>query len=52
MMPELYKKWGEEESYISLYKKHHAQLEDLMKLGNNESLEAANKAWAGRNPDH
>ncbi|GAA0835615.1 glutathione-regulated potassium-efflux system protein KefC [Marinomonas arenicola] len=52
MMPELYKKRCEEESYISLYKKHHAQLEDLMKLGTNESLEAANKAWAGRNPDH
>ncbi|REG85643.1 monovalent cation:proton antiporter-2 (CPA2) family protein [Marinomonas pollencensis] len=52
MMPELYKQRCEEESYISLYKQHHAQLEALMKLGSNEGLAAASKAWAVKNPDH
>ncbi|KJZ13840.1 potassium transporter [Marinomonas sp. S3726] len=51
ILPELYKKRCEEDSYISLYKKHHAQLEEVMKLDNNENLAALDKAWTAKNPE-
>ncbi len=52
MLPELYQKRCEEEHYISLYKQHHAQLEELMRLDNNENLAALDKAWLAKNPEH
>lgn len=52
MMPELYKQRCEEENYISLYQKHHENLEELMTLDNNENLIALDKAWTAKNPAH
>ncbi|KTF16041.1 monovalent cation:proton antiporter-2 (CPA2) family protein [Pseudoalteromonas sp. H105] len=51
MMPELYKQRSEEESYISLYQKHHEHLEELMNLDHNECLIALDKAWTAKNPE-
>ena len=51
MMPELYKQRSEEESYISMYQKHHEHLEELMNLDNNECLIALDKAWTAKNPE-
>lgn len=52
IMPELYKLRCEEDSYISLYQKHHEHLEELMTLDNNENLIALDKAWTAKNPEH
>ncbi|MUH71266.1 monovalent cation:proton antiporter-2 (CPA2) family protein [Psychrosphaera haliotis] len=51
MMPELYKQRSEEESYISLYQKHHEHLEELMKLDNYDCITALDKAWTAKNPE-
>lgn len=52
IMPELYKLRCQEDNYISFYQKHHENLEDLMKLDNNENLIALDKAWTAKNPEH
>lgn len=52
IQPELYKRRSEEESYVSLYKKHHQHLEELMKLDNNENLAELDTAWTAKNPEH
>ncbi|MDU0353533.1 monovalent cation:proton antiporter-2 (CPA2) family protein [Paraglaciecola aquimarina] len=49
--PELYQQRGEEQGYISLYRKHHQHLEELMKRDNNEHLAALDKAWTAKNPE-
>ncbi|MFT2110805.1 monovalent cation:proton antiporter-2 (CPA2) family protein [Marinomonas sp. 2405UD68-3] len=51
MLPDLYKKRCEEDNYISLYKKHHSHLEELMQLDNNKNLTALDKAWTAKNPE-
>jgi len=51
MIPELYKQRSEEESYISLYQKHHQHLEELMNLDSNDCLTALDKAWTAKNPE-
>ncbi len=52
MMPELYKIHREDEdSYISMYQKHNADLEELMTLDLNSDLEELDKAWTAGNPE-
>lgn len=52
LMPELHKSRTEEASYISLYQAHIADLEELMTLDMNTDIEALDKAWAAKNPEH
>lgn len=51
MTPDLYKLRSEEDKYISLYQKHHENLEELMKLDNNHNLIELDKAWTAKNPE-
>lgn len=51
MMPELYQSRTERESYISMYKQHHEQLEELMQLDKNDSLAELDIAWTAKNPE-
>jgi len=51
MMPELYEIRCEEDSYVSMYQKHHEHLEELMSLDHNEHLAALDKAWTAKNPE-
>lgn len=51
MVPELYQKRCEAESYISAYKQHHQQLEQLMIVDNQETLAELDKAWTAKNPE-
>ncbi|AKB85114.1 monovalent cation:proton antiporter-2 (CPA2) family protein [Methanococcoides methylutens] len=52
MMPELHTICHEDEdSYISMYKKHNADLEILMKLDLNLDMEEIDKAWTAENPE-
>ena len=52
-MPELYKmSQQDEKSYISLYKNHQAELEELMSLDLKSDLEEVDKAWTAKNPAH
>ena len=51
-MPELYKSHREdEENYISMYQKHNADLEELMRLDLNMDMEELDKAWTAANPE-
>ncbi|MEL4304645.1 monovalent cation:proton antiporter-2 (CPA2) family protein [Methanococcoides sp. LMO-2] len=52
MMPELHTKCRkDEDSYISMYKKHNADLEKLMTLDLNLDMKEIDKAWTAENPD-
>ncbi|MGB3223759.1 MAG: monovalent cation:proton antiporter-2 (CPA2) family protein [Desulforhopalus sp.] len=52
MMPELYKIHREDEaSYISMYQKHNADLEELMALDMDADMEELDKAWTVGNPE-
>ncbi len=52
MMPELHTICHKDEkSYISMYQKHNADLEKLMKLDLNLDLEEIDKAWTAGNPE-
>ena len=52
MMPELYKIHREDEdTYISMYQKHNADLEELMTLDQNMDMEELDKAWTAANPE-
>lgn len=51
MMPELHKAKNESENYISLYHRHHEDLEQLMQFDQNEQLKALDKAWTAKNPE-
>ena len=52
MIPELYKMHREDEdSYISMYRKHNADLEELMTLDQNMDLDELDKAWTAANPE-
>ena len=52
MMPELYKLHREDEdSYISLYQKHNADLEELMTRDMDSDLEELDRAWTAGNPE-
>lgn len=51
MMPELHKiHRQDEENYISMYQKHNADLEELIRLDQNANLEELDKAWTVKNP--
>lgn len=52
MMPELYKMHREdEENYITMYQKHNADLEELMRLDLNADMEELDRAWTAANPE-
>lgn len=52
MMPELYKIHREDEDqYISMYRKHNADLEELMQLDSSTDVEELDKAWTAANPE-
>lgn len=41
----------EEETYISMYQKHNAELEDLLAIDKTADTEAIDKAWKAANPE-
>lgn len=52
MMPELYRIHREDEKgYISMYRKHNADLEELMRFGGTTDMEELDKAWTAANPE-
>lgn len=51
MMPELFKRRDEEDSYISHYQQQHANLEVLMSRALHFDTEELDKAWTARNPE-
>jgi len=52
MMPELYRLHREDETtYISMYQKHNADLEELMTLDQRADMEELDKAWTAGNPE-
>ena len=52
MMPELYKIHREDEdTYISMYQKHNADLEELMTIDQNMDMDEVDKAWTAANPE-
>ena len=52
MMPELYKIHREDrDSYISMYQKHNADLEELITLDLNSDMDNVDKAWTAKNPE-
>jgi CPA2 family monovalent cation:H+ antiporter-2/glutathione-regulated potassium-efflux system ancillary protein KefC len=52
MIPELYKMHREDEaSYISMYQKHNADLEELMSLDLDQDMDELDKAWTAANPE-
>jgi CPA2 family monovalent cation:H+ antiporter-2/glutathione-regulated potassium-efflux system ancillary protein KefC len=51
-MPELYKIHREdEERYISMYQKHNADLEELMKMDLEADMDDLDKAWRVGKPE-
>jgi CPA2 family monovalent cation:H+ antiporter-2/glutathione-regulated potassium-efflux system ancillary protein KefC len=51
-MPELYRiHRDEEEKYISMYQKHNADLEELMKMDLDADMEELDKAWSVGKPE-
>ena len=52
MLPELYKVHRQDQdSYISMYQKHNADLEELITLDLNSNMEEVDKAWTAKNPE-
>lgn len=52
MMPELHRIHREDEGqYISMYQKHNADLEELMKLDLGLDMEELDKAWTAKTPE-
>jgi len=52
MMPELHKmRHKDEDSYISMYRKHSEDLEKLMMLDLHSDMENIDKAWTAANPE-
>jgi len=52
MLPELHKILRQDEdSYISMYQKHNADLEEIMRLDLSSYMEELDKAWTAANPE-
>jgi len=52
MMPKLYTMHREdEENYISMYKQHNSDLEELISMDLNSDIEELDRAWTANNPE-
>ena len=52
MLPELHKIFREDQSsYVSMYQKHNAYLEELLKLDSEADMTEIDKAWTTANPE-
>lgn len=52
LMPELHQSRTKEADYISMYQSHNVDLEALMSLDVDTDIEALDKAWTAKNPEH
>jgi len=51
-MPELHRIYREDvETYISTYRKHSEEIEELIKLDRSSTTESVDKAWTAGNPE-
>ena len=52
MLPELHRIFkSDRDSYVSMYQKHNADLEELMRMDTNVDMEEIERAWTAGNPE-